>query len=82
MDKLKNFQGNPFGVDDRLYLRESDFTVPENLFKIVLWNDKMMNIGGKQRFKLELEKFISTRLRPVSGIFSVERGADQKKGME
>ena len=38
-----------------------------------------MNIGGKQRFKLELEKFISTRLRPVSGIPSVERGTDQKK---
>lgn len=27
LDKLKNFQGNPFGVDDRLYLSESDFTV-------------------------------------------------------
>lgn len=39
-----------------------------------------MNIGGKQRFKLELEKFISTRLRPVSGISSVERGTDPKKG--
>ena len=41
----------------------------------MLQNGKMMNIGGKQRFKLELEKFISTRLRPVSGIPSVERGA-------
>lgn len=45
----------------------------------MLQNGKMMNIGGKQRFKLELEKFISTRLRPVSGIPSVESGADQKK---
>ena len=32
LDKLKNFFGNPFGVDDTLYLSESDFTVSLNLF--------------------------------------------------
>ena len=32
LDKLKNFWGNPLGVDDTLYLSKSDFTVEDDCF--------------------------------------------------